>query len=708
MPPQTTSDTLNTPPHQNGKQEVTKFETEKSKEDPAEELADTAAIIVPPDGGWGWVVMVASFFCCTILDGIVFSSGLFQPAMAEDFGVSKGYIALVSSLLSGFYLIAGPFASALANRYGFRPVTIVGSIIGGVAFALSYYATSVEFLFITYGLIGGIGFCLVYIPAVITIGYYFEKWRALATGIALSGSGVGTFIFAPLSNYLIEQVGWRYSLVIQGGIVLFCIVCGAAFRPIKPIRVPINEVENESNNALIEKRLPSSQTKPLPEGRFAYSVPNSAHNTYMGAPPNLHYPTAAEVFKGSAANLERRLSAASGGHITPGGKDHHKGQRKSQPTTPSGELAQPTFNLHKELTTVGENEEEAESQNLLEESEVKPVVVTARRHTISGRRPNELRRSSVKTETENPDRPMYRDDIFFTGSLVRIPQYTSQTSLGYHMSVTRLATKQDIKEERDHTCKLCPEAVRRTLSTMLDVSLLKSPSFMLLSTSGFLTMMGFFIPFIFITPRAEAAGMDKGTALFVVSAIGIVNTVARIVCGLLTSFKGINALHLNNVAITAGGIATIFSGYIINSTTQYLYAVVFGICIACFSGLRSIIAVELMGLEKLTNAFGFLMLFQGLAAAIGAPIAGWYCILMLFLTGHDTSPNVTNCNIPIFVVINLCFIFLGVFYDLTGDYDYAFYLAGILITVSAFLCYPLNWVSRWEKERAARKAGSSV
>jgi hypothetical protein len=43
---------------------------------------------------------------------------------------------------------------------------------------------------------------------------------------------------------------------------------------------------------------------------------------------------------------------------------------------------------------------------------------------------------------------------------------------------------------------------------------------------------------------------------------------------------------------------------------------------ACFASLRSILIVELMGLDKLTNAFGLLLLFQGIAATIGSPIAG--------------------------------------------------------------------------------------
>ena len=43
----------------------------------------------------------------------------------------------------------------------------------------------------------------------IAVGYYFEKKRSLATGISVSGSGVGTFLFAPLATYLIEAFGWK-------------------------------------------------------------------------------------------------------------------------------------------------------------------------------------------------------------------------------------------------------------------------------------------------------------------------------------------------------------------------------------------------------------------------------------------------------------------------------------------------------------------
>lgn len=133
-------------------------------------------------------------------------------------------------------------------------------------------------------------------------------------------------------------------------------------------------------------------------------------------------------------------------------------------------------------------------------------------------------------------------------------------------------------QEEQNRCAVCSEAVRRTLATMLDLTLLKSPSFMLLALSGFLTMMGFFVPFMFMKDRAVQE-MDESTAAFTVAAIGISNTVARIACGVLSSFKGVNALYLNNVAITLGGVATILSGLYLSEVYQFTYAAIFGVAI---------------------------------------------------------------------------------------------------------------------------------
>lgn len=426
--------------------------------------------------------------------------------------------------------------------------------------------------------------------------------------------------------------------------ILLCGVFGQAYRPIEPTVVSdTKEEELPEKKFLMNDGLPSPAfTKVLPEGRFAYSVPNSSHNTWMGTANNTSYPTAAEVFKGMGVNLDRRPSQTSGvltqvniSSTTKKLEQFKQAQKRSGHVTPTEDYPHPpplmsALNAHHELGPVGEAEEveENENGNLLEQNEVKAIIVaaqTGRRHTMSGKRPGtDSQTNSRRGSRQDVSRPMYRDDIFFSGSLAKLPQYRSQTSIGYHMSVTHMPTRQDVEEEEETqtSCKMCPEAVRRTLSTMLDVSLLKDYSFILLALSGFFTMMGFFVPFIYIADRARIGGIDDATAVFFVSAIGVSNTIARIVFGYASSFDGINALHLNNFFIFVGGVATMFSGYFMQVSAQYLYTSIFGLACACLSALRSIIVVDLLGLDKLTNAFGIILLFQGIAAVIGSPLAG--------------------------------------------------------------------------------------
>lgn len=70
----------------------------------------------------------------------------------------------------------------------------------------------------------GIGFGLIYLPAVVCVGYYFETKRSLATGIAVCGSGFGTFAFAPLATFLLEHFDWKGANLILAGLILNCAV----------------------------------------------------------------------------------------------------------------------------------------------------------------------------------------------------------------------------------------------------------------------------------------------------------------------------------------------------------------------------------------------------------------------------------------------------------------------------------------------------
>lgn len=58
-------------------------------------------MIIPPDGGYGWFIMIVSFFCQVVVDGIIFSVGIQLPYMAKDFKVNSSEIALIASTQIG-------------------------------------------------------------------------------------------------------------------------------------------------------------------------------------------------------------------------------------------------------------------------------------------------------------------------------------------------------------------------------------------------------------------------------------------------------------------------------------------------------------------------------------------------------------------------------------------------------------------------------
>ena len=121
-------------------------------------------------------------------------------------------------------LLAGPIMSNLVDKYGCQKMTMIGGVLGCAGFVLSSMSNSVEIMFFTFGIISGLGLGVIYVTAVVSIAFWFESKRTFATGIGASGTGLGTFLYAPFTHWLIETYGWRGATLILGGTLLnFCV-----------------------------------------------------------------------------------------------------------------------------------------------------------------------------------------------------------------------------------------------------------------------------------------------------------------------------------------------------------------------------------------------------------------------------------------------------------------------------------------------------
>ena len=163
---------------------------------------------------YGWVIVGACLVILAMHTGLLYSYGVFFKHLIADFGWSRGATSGVYSL---FMVSHGALAIAtgwLADRFGPARVMAACAFIGGLGLALTSQINSLWQLYLTYGIIFGVGESAGFTITTSTTARWFTKRRGLALGIVASGSGLGTMIMAPAAERLITTFGWSTAYLV--------------------------------------------------------------------------------------------------------------------------------------------------------------------------------------------------------------------------------------------------------------------------------------------------------------------------------------------------------------------------------------------------------------------------------------------------------------------------------------------------------------
>ena len=189
----------------------------------------------PPDGGYGWVVVAASFVVHLLVLGNIYSFGVLFPVYISVFHQSQGSVAWVGSISAGLMTGLGAYSGAWADQYGNGLMVCVGSIFVSVGFLLASYSTELWQLYLTQGFLAGIGYSLAFISGISVVGQWFTEKRGLAIGIAVAGSGLGQFALSIVTGILLEKYKWRTTLRYLALIDFVGLtLCGIAIRRFVP------------------------------------------------------------------------------------------------------------------------------------------------------------------------------------------------------------------------------------------------------------------------------------------------------------------------------------------------------------------------------------------------------------------------------------------------------------------------------------------
>ncbi|KAF6715897.1 Monocarboxylate transporter 13 [Oryzias melastigma] len=210
-----------------------------------------------PDGGWGWVLVVAMFVSMSLVFGLMRSLGIFFMEFVQYFEESAQAISWISSIGLAAQQFFSPLGAALCNAFNARVVVMTGGLLAGLGLILASQATCLVHLYLTMGLISGLGWGLIFTPMIATVIANFTHRRTLAIGLGFSSIGLSSFAFNPLFQLLVETYAWRGALLILGGMSLNIVPCGALIRPKPRPKAPQKDSKSKLSCADVLRRFSS-------------------------------------------------------------------------------------------------------------------------------------------------------------------------------------------------------------------------------------------------------------------------------------------------------------------------------------------------------------------------------------------------------------------------------------------------------------------
>ena len=174
-----------------------------------------------------WVVVWATFVCLAVIFGVSYSFAAFFESFAKEFAAQRADVSWIFGLCGLVYFVLGAGSGMLADRWGPRMVCMTGMVFIAMGLFLTSLAQSLATVYLSYGLLVGLGIAFVYTPSIACVQPWFNKRRGLASGIASAGVGAGTLILPVVVSYLLIAVNWREALqMMSAGVLLIGLTAG--------------------------------------------------------------------------------------------------------------------------------------------------------------------------------------------------------------------------------------------------------------------------------------------------------------------------------------------------------------------------------------------------------------------------------------------------------------------------------------------------
>ncbi|GAA6080477.1 monocarboxylate transporter 12-B [Tachysurus ichikawai] len=514
------------------------------------------------DGGWGWMIVAASFVTMICTRSVSRCVSIFFVEFQMHFSTDYSTTSWIISLLECTTMLCAPLGSYIGNRLSTRVAVMTGGFLSSVGLALSCFAPSLQFLYISVGILTGFGFALSFTPAVAIVGTYFTERKALAYGIAMSGRGIGMFILPPLVQHLINLYSWSGSLLILGGLVSNLCVCGSLMRPL------VDQSEGEEENV-----------KPILDEPH---VQEDSYQEEVNDKEEEHEESSEDLIL-KDTEMMRKLRDS-------------KQDTNSEPTNLKDLSIE---SILKDSNLVAQLAESGLGKSVVAELQIADLKVHDSKH--------------AKLSESNLPKLMLADPKLVTPKL---PQSRILCAMASSKS-SGLLIKQSRKRTKPKCC-LFPQSSGKH-------SFLFTPDFLMLAVSFLFLAFGCSVPYIYLVPYSLSVDISHHQAVLLMSIVGVMGIVGNIAFGWISDRKCLRTFREVTFLIAVGfeGLSCLFMPLLGSFSTLVIFSVVYGFFDGAFMALIPVVTCDIVGSADLSTALGVVSFLHAIPYLISPPIAGW-------------------------------------------------------------------------------------
>ncbi|XP_062375796.1 monocarboxylate transporter 12-B-like [Sardina pilchardus] len=617
-----------------------------------------------PDGGWGWMIVASCFLTTICTRAVTRCISIFFVEFQLQFSRDYSGTAWIHSIVDSMTMLCAPLGSFLGNRLSHRAAVMLGGMLSSIGLVLSSFATSLEFLYLSLGIVTGMGFALSYTPAVAMVGMYFSKKKALAYGLAMSGSGIGTFVLAPVVQLLIERYSWRGALLILGGLVSHLCVCAALLKPVEEQEHRrADEPEKGYLVSLPDAKQADAKLRhvKLPDLKLADGKPVGEI---------LKEFKQADDLRGCTKQPDWR--SAEGIHLTTEKSDIMYFLPKPVTQNPRHTDVEHAESMHvinekwddmcfspMQLETDQEDPAESNTQPTVTKLETQDPPNT--KSEAESMRVITEKLDNVSFHPKHSETNQVEEENTTNASTKPLTQYPTGTKVGLSKSVDPTPPALILTALKSTDAKLCdlelqcsklvearpleknwvsPVVPVRTgwsswcrvvegchfcLPPTEEYGFLLMTDFLLLSMSFLFLAYGCSVPFVYLVPYGLSVGVSHQQAALLISVMGVISIMGNITFGWITDWSCLRPYRMVSYMLAVGLEG--FSCFLVPLLHSFHLLVPFALLYGYFDGayvaLIPVVTSDIVGSSYLSSALGVVYFLHAIPYLISPPIGGW-------------------------------------------------------------------------------------